>query len=115
MELYSIWGQEWKSVEDLGIDPTWRIEWQAFTHELKRSNVRIKDHPDSLVWAHAETGLYSPKASYNFLMKRKGWDPPVWWAKPLFKLKCPKKARIFLWCALKGKIPTWEILQARFK
>eukprot|EP00253_Pinus_taeda_P025127 PITA_25127 len=114
MELYSIWGQEWKSVEDLGIDPTWRIEWQAYTHELKRSNVRIKDHPESLVWAHAETGLYSPKAGYNFLMKRKGWDPPGWWAKPLFKLKCPKKARIFLWCALKRKIPTWEILQARF-
>eukprot|EP00253_Pinus_taeda_P030442 PITA_30442 len=115
MDLYSIWGQEWKSVEDLGIDLNWSIEWQSYTHELKRSNVRIKDHPDSLVWAHAETGLYSPKAGYNFLMKRKGWDPPGWWAKPLFKLKCPKKTRIFLWCALKRKIPTWEILQARFK
>eukprot|EP00253_Pinus_taeda_P008065 PITA_08065 len=115
MDLYSIWGQEWKSVEDLGIDLNWSIEWQSYTHELKRSNIRIKDHPDSLVWAHAETGLYSPKAGYNFLMKRKGWDPPGWWAKPLFKLKCPKKTRIFLWCALKRKIPTWEILQARFK
>ena len=67
------------------------------------------------MWAHAETGVYSPKAGYNFLMRRKGWEPPVWWEKPLFKLKCPKKARIFLWCALKRKIPTWEILQARYK
>eukprot|EP00253_Pinus_taeda_P007705 PITA_07705 len=115
MNQSSIWGQPWKSEVALVLDLIWRNEWQLFLQELRRSNVRLKDRPDSLVWAHAETSLYSPKAGYNFLMKKKGWDPPVWWAKPLFKLKCPKKSRIFFWCALKNKIPTWEILQSRFK
>lgn len=113
--LSSIWGQGWKSVADLDLDLRWQEEWNAFIQELKRSNVRLKDAHDSLVRVFAETGLYSPKAGYGFLMSRKGWDPPVWWAKPLFKLKCPKKARLFLWCALKNKIPTWDILQARFQ
>lgn len=115
MEQSSIWGQSWKSEEVLGLDPIWRNEWKLFLQELRRSNVRLKDRPNSLVWAHSETGLYSPKAGYNFLMKQKGWDPPIWWAKPLFKMKCPKKARIFFWCALKNKIPSWEILQSRFE
>eukprot|EP00253_Pinus_taeda_P008844 PITA_08844 len=113
--LSSIWAQGWKSAEHLDLDVLWRDEWNVFIQELNRSNVRLKDAPDSLVWAHAETGRYSPKAGYDFLMSRKGWEAPVWWAKSLFKLKCPKKARIFFWCALKNKIPTWDILQARFQ
>lgn len=48
-------------------------------------------------------------------MSRKGWEDPSWWAKSLWKLKCPKKARLFFWCVLKQKIPTWDVLQARFK
>eukprot|EP00253_Pinus_taeda_P002170 PITA_02170 len=113
--LSSIWAQGWKLAEHLDLDVLWRDEWNVFIQELNRSNVRLKDAPDSLVWAHAETGRYSPKAGYDFLMSRKGWEAPVWWAKSLFKLKCPKKARIFFWCALKNKIPTWDILQARFQ
>jgi len=111
----TIWGQAWKLEEELEIDPRWRNEWRSFLQELKRSNVRIQDRPDQLVWAHAENGAYSPKAGYAFLMKKKGWANPEWWAKPLLKLKCPKKARLFLWCILRKKIPTWDILQSRFK
>lgn len=29
-------------------------------------------------------------------------------------IKMPSKARIFLWCILKRKVPTWDILQARY-
>eukprot|EP00253_Pinus_taeda_P016222 PITA_16222 len=60
-------------------------------------------------------GSYSPKVGYSFLMSKKGWEYLGWWAKPLWKLKCPKKARMFFWCVLKKKIPTWDVLQARFK
>ena len=67
------------------------------------------------MWAHAENGAYSPKAGYAFLMKKKGWANLEWWAKPLLKLKCPKKVRLFFWCILRKKIPTWDILQSRFK
>jgi len=37
----TIWGQAWKSEEELEIDPRWRNEWRSFLQELKRSNVRI--------------------------------------------------------------------------
>lgn len=47
-------------------------------------------------------------------MKRKGWPAPEWWVKSLKELKCPKKAKLFLWCVLRQKIPTWDVLQARF-
>eukprot|EP00253_Pinus_taeda_P007836 PITA_07836 len=111
----SIWGQAWKTGEDLDLNPVWWDEWQIFIQELSRSNVRIKDRPDQLVWAHADSGSYSPKAGYSFLMTKKGWEEPAWWAKPLWKLKCPKKSRLFFWCILKKKVPSWDILQARFK
>lgn len=48
-------------------------------------------------------------------MSKKGWGDPDWWAKSLWKLKCPAKAKIFFWCILKKKAPTWDILQSRYK
>eukprot|EP00253_Pinus_taeda_P015506 PITA_15506 len=110
----SIWGQAWKSGIELDLDPVWWDVWNTFTQELIRSNVRIKDRPDQLVWAHADSGSYSPKAGYKYLMTTKGWEDPVWWSKSLWKLKCPKKSRLFFWCLMKKKVPTWEVLQARF-
>lgn len=110
----NIWCQAWKDGEDLHLDQGWWHEWSVFTHELTRSNVRLKDSPDSLIWAHGETGDYSPKDGYKFIQSRKGWGEPEWWAKQIWKLKCPAKARLFLWCLLKKKIPSWDILQSRF-
>eukprot|EP00253_Pinus_taeda_P012674 PITA_12674 len=102
----SIWCQAWKDGEDLQLDQRWWNEWSSFTQELARSNVRIKVGPDSLIWAHGETGDYFPKDGYKFIQSRKGWGEPEWWAKQIWKLKCPAKARLFLWCLLKKKIPS---------
>eukprot|EP00253_Pinus_taeda_P002680 PITA_02680 len=110
----SIWGQAWKNAEDLGLNIRWHDEWAIFVNELLRSNVRIKNDQDVLLWAQGKSGEYSPKDGYSFLMGKKGWPDPEWWAKKLWKLKCPLKSRIFLWCILKRKISTWDILQARF-
>lgn len=93
----TIWGQAWKNDEDLGINIKWKNEWASFIQELHRSNVRLKDEPDQLIWAQGKTGEYSPKDGYSFLMTKKGWGMPDWWAKNIWKLKCPAKARIFLW------------------
>lgn len=95
--------------------PQWWKDWKTYTLELSRSNVRLRDRPDQRVWAHAESGSYSPKFGYKFLMSKKGWGKLEWWAKHLWKLKCPPKARLFFRCILKRKIPTWDILQARYK
>eukprot|EP00253_Pinus_taeda_P034856 PITA_34856 len=57
----TIWGQSWKSGADLEISPLWWNEWQTYIQELERSNVRIRDRLDQLVWAHADSGSYAPK------------------------------------------------------
>eukprot|EP00253_Pinus_taeda_P014363 PITA_14363 len=110
----NIWGQAWKSAEDLGLNIRWHNEWSSYINELHRSHVRINNEQDNLIWAHGKTGGYTPKEGYSFLMEKKGWSVPEWWSKNLWKLKCPMKARIFLWCILRRKIPTWDILQSRF-
>eukprot|EP00253_Pinus_taeda_P008007 PITA_08007 len=69
---YSIWGQNWKNAEDLGLNIRWHNEWASYIEELKRSNVRIKNEQDVLLWAQGKTGVYSPKDGYNFLMNQKG-------------------------------------------
>eukprot|EP00253_Pinus_taeda_P008879 PITA_08879 len=110
----TIWGQAWKDDEALGLNARWKNEWEGFIKELQRSNVRIKDEPDCLMWAQSKSGEYSPKDGYSFLMGKKGWGCLEWWVKDIWKLKCPAKARLFFWCILKRKVPTWETLQARF-
>eukprot|EP00253_Pinus_taeda_P035322 PITA_35322 len=110
----SIWCHAWKDGEELQLDQRWWNEWSSFTQELARSNVRIKDSPDSLMWAHGETGDYFRKDGYKFIQSRKGWAEPEWWAIQIWKLKFPAKARLFIWCLLKRKIPSWDILQSRF-
>eukprot|EP00253_Pinus_taeda_P007952 PITA_07952 len=110
----SIWGQAWKNGAELELGQRWWNEWNVFTQELLRSNIRLSDRQDELLWAHAESGEYAPKDGYKFLMSRKGWRDPEWWAKQLWKLKCPPKSKILFWCILRGKIPTWENLQSRF-
>lgn len=37
-----------------------------------------------------------------------------WW-KPLWKLQCPEKSRMFMWCILRNKVPTWHYLQKNEK
>eukprot|EP00253_Pinus_taeda_P010417 PITA_10417 len=92
----------------------WKNEWASFIQELHRSHVRLKEGNDKLIWALGKTGEYHPKEGYTFLMNQKGWDIPEWWSKSLWKLTSPAKARLFLWCMLKGKIPTWDRLQTRY-
>eukprot|EP00253_Pinus_taeda_P004333 PITA_04333 len=93
----TIWGQAWKSAEDLGLNIRWHNEWASYVEELLRSNVGIKNEQDVLMWAQGKTGVYSPKDGYSFLMEKKGWAAPEWWSKSLWQLKCPLKSRIFLW------------------
>jgi hypothetical protein len=38
---------------------------------------------------------------------------PCWWWCGLWKLKCPLKENIFMWCAIYNKIPTWENMRKR--
>ena len=31
----------------------------------------------------------------------------------MWRLKCPAKTKLFMWCVLNNKVPTWDILQKR--
>eukprot|EP00253_Pinus_taeda_P018931 PITA_18931 len=106
----TIWGQAWQSGEELDLLPHWWNDWKPYTQELSRSNVRLKDRPDQLVWAYVDSGSYIPKFGYKFLMSKNGWGNPKWWAEHLWNI-----AKLFFWCILKRKVPTWDILQTRYK
>jgi hypothetical protein len=38
---------------------------------------------------------------------------PSWWWKGIWKIKCPLKSHIFLWCLIKNKVPTWDRMKLR--
>ena len=91
----SIWRQGWLSGADLLLEERWMEEWSLFVLDLQNSSVRITKARDELVWVHAQSGSYSPKMGYKWLMSQQGWEVPAWWSKPLWKLKCPAKTRLF--------------------
>lgn len=109
----TFWKQGWKSAEDLDLEPHWEGVWMEYTMELQRSNVCIKERVDELRWVYSRSGIYIPKFGYNLQMDRRVGEIRHWWFKPLWKLSCPVKSRLFFWCILRNKVPTWDYLQKR--
>eukprot|EP00253_Pinus_taeda_P029586 PITA_29586 len=111
----TIWRQGWLTEADLHLEERWREEWSLFVLDLQNSSVQISEARDELFWVHAQTGSYSPKTGYKWLMSQQGWEDPAWWSKLLWELKCPAKTRLFFSCILQKKVPTWDFLQKRGK
>eukprot|EP00253_Pinus_taeda_P025789 PITA_25789 len=109
----TIWSQGWIQGRDLLLDEEWLEEWDLYRRDLINSSVRLSDSPNELRWVFAQNGLYSPKMGYKWMMSQKGWENPAWWVKPLWKLKGLAKTRLFFWCVLLQKVPTWDFLQRR--
>ena len=65
------------------------------------------------MWDADAGGAYTPKAGYLFLSARVVLREEVWWWRPLWKLKFPAKTKLFMWCVLNNKVPTWDVLQKR--
>lgn len=53
------------------MEPQWEEELQNYIRELQRTNVRLRDRLDVVVWVHAPIGKYSPKFGYNYLMVKR--------------------------------------------
>ena len=66
-----------------------------------------------MVWQKDPSGIYTPKLGYIALSVDLFQQIPNWRWRGLWKLKCPQKAKIFLWAALNEKVPTWENLRKR--
>ena len=99
----SLLRQGWLTGTDLHLEERWMEEWRLFCLDLQKSSVRITDSRDELRWLHAQFGLYSPKMGYKWLMSQQGWEAPAWWSKPIWKLKCLAKTKLFSGASYKIK------------
>lgn len=71
------------------------------------------DKVDELIWDYDLHGSYTPKLGYQRLIVDLLGRPTVWWWKRIWKFKCLAKTRLFMWCVLENKVPTWDVLQRR--
>jgi hypothetical protein len=97
----------------LGLEEEDITELDRYITDLKRSQIRLRDCEDELIWDSAPSGIYTPKDGYTRLNLDLFQREPVWWWKKLWKLKCPAKTRLFMWNVLSNKVSTWDILQKR--
>ena len=77
------------------------------------AHIQLTEQEDDLIWDLDPSGAYTPKAGYLMLSAEAGGREEVWWWRKLWKLKCPSKARLFMWCVLENRVSTWDILQKR--
>jgi len=108
-----VWHQRWRRADSLGLADQEKEYVEAYIRTLIHSNIVLNDEEDSLVWEEGPGGNYSPKAGYIVLSSEAEQREHVWWWKPLWKLDCPAKTKLFMWCVLENKAPSWDNLQKR--
>ena len=109
----NLWHQGWKRNQDLELLEQWTRLWDQYIFALQSSHIRITDKVDELIWEHAQHGHYTPKTGYQQLCFQHFQQDQKWCQAGIWKLKCPLKEKIFMWCTLANIIPTWEHLQKR--
>ena len=87
--------------------------YENYIRNLQSSHIQLSEQEDELIWELDLGGMYTPKAGYLCLSAEAGGREDIWWWKILWKLKCPAKTRLFMWCVLENRAPTWDILQRR--
>jgi len=108
-----VWFQRWRRADSLGLLDQEKAALAGYIRSLELSNLVLTDEEDSLVWEADPGGKYSPKAGYIFLSSDAEPRAQAWWWKSLWKLNCPAKTKLFMWCTLENKVPTWDNLQKR--
>jgi hypothetical protein len=78
--------------------------WNSLVAQLL--NVEIGEGSDTFRWDLTQTGKFSVKSMYSYLINT---SPPVQ-HKKIWKLNIPLKIKIFLWYLQKGVIPTKDNL-----
>jgi len=107
------WTQHWRRAQDIGLDPPEADVFNNYINNLVQAHIQLNEHEDEMVWDLDPNGGYTPKVGYIKLSSIEEQREAEWWWKPLWKLNCPAKIKIFMWCAIEGKVPTWDILQRR--
>jgi len=60
----SIWSQEFKTHDQLGMEEIHEIHWENCIRGLKMAHIDLLDEEDELVWVHDSRGVYNPKLVY---------------------------------------------------
>jgi hypothetical protein len=107
----TLWAQGWKTATTLNLNTEDSTEFENYRNALFLSQIRIREQEDELVWDRNESGIYTPKEGYLQLMQDFSEAEPVWWWKKIWKINGPAKEKLFWWCVLSNKAPTWDILQ----
>jgi hypothetical protein len=81
--------------------------WNSLVAQLL--NVEIGEGSDTFRWDLTQTGKFSVKSMYSYLINT---SPPVQ-HKKIWKLNIPLKIKIFLWYLQKGVIPTKDNLDRK--
>jgi hypothetical protein len=79
----SIWVQEWKTGDQVGLNDQFSEVWEKYTRSLKNANICITEKEDELVWQHSPFGEYTLKLGYTQLMIDLHNQEPVWFWKGL--------------------------------
>ena len=109
----TFWNQGWMDAHRLGLRDAQVDAWNVYVNALWSSHLRLTDRPDELILNSALEGIYTPKLGYIQLIDDLQNRDPQWWWKGLRKSKCPQKARIFMWCLIENKAPTWDKMAKR--
>ena len=112
-ERLNRWDQSWIRVGDLGFDALVTRDLERYIISLIRDHIILRDREDVLIWDSAPAGNYTPKSGYIVLSCMEMDRAVFWWWKTLWKLKFPPKNKLFMWCVLENKAPTWDNLQKR--
>ena len=98
--------QSWILASSLGLEALDERALADYIRALKQAHILLQEREDKIVWDFDSSAIYSPRASYKKLSVWVVLGEEQWWWKKLWKLNCPPKTRIFMWCVLENKVPT---------
>jgi len=100
-------------VVQLSLNESLAVEWSRYNRALQVGHVRITNRGDKLIWQFNPHGSYTPKVRYIHLNIDQAQQNRALWWKGVWKLQCPLKSRLFLCCAIKNKLSTWDRMKLR--
>jgi hypothetical protein len=114
-ETIDLWKQGWLSVDQLGIDVYFVEVWNKYILELRNGHIRLKEDQDEFTWNKNKSArYYLAKLSYEVLSSIDDQEESWWWPN-IWKVRAPKKTKVFMWLLLMNMVPTWDLLQKKRK